>query len=369
MSKINTPISFKYSIIFAMRHKPLHHFSNTLALKLSITLSIFLDCVLLLGYVYGNRIGDSIGLRLIYAFLSDVVLFYSLYSFAFKIIQLDIKKNAKFSYIILGSFAIVAVLNSIFTKGSIHLFHSSLVSTNFLIVGNIMKDLIVMLIVLLSTLLLHSIIQRQQMLLENERLTVDNIRIRYEMLKKQVDPHFLFNTLNTLDGLIGIDVNKAHEYVQNLSQVFRYTIGNKEIVHLDEELDFTESYARLMKIRYGDNLQIKYNIDDKYRNYYIIPVSLQLLVENAIKHNVVSSKHPLLITIETTPNDSIRVTNTIQPKSDVEHGEGIGLANLIERYELLFHKEVIITKTNIFCVEIPLNKQQVDHPIKNTKQK
>ena len=189
------------------------------------------------------------------------------------------------------------------------------------------------------------------------------------MLKKQVDPHFLFNTLNTLDGLIGIDVNKAHEYVQNLSQVFRYTIGNKEIMHLDEELDFTESYARLMKIRYGDNLQIKYNIDDKYRNYYIIPVSLQLLVENAIKHNVVSSKHPLLITIETTSNESIRVTNTIQPKSDVEHGEGIGLANLIERYELLFHKEVIITKTNIFCVEIPLNKQQLDHPIKNTKQK
>ena len=140
-------------------------------------------------------------------------------------------------------------------------------------------------------------------------------------------------------------------------------------MHLDEELDFTESYARLMKIRYGDNLQIKYNIDDKYRNYYIIPVSLQLLVENAIKHNVVSSKHPLLITIETTSNESIRVTNTIQPKSDVEHGEGIGLANLIERYELLFHKEVIITKTNIFCVEIPLNKQQVDHPIKNTKQK
>jgi len=78
-----------------MRHKPLHHFSNALALKLSITLSIFLDCVLLLGYVYVNRIGESIGLRLIYAFLSDVVLFYSLYSFTFKIIQLDIKKNAK----------------------------------------------------------------------------------------------------------------------------------------------------------------------------------------------------------------------------------------------------------------------------------
>ena len=140
-------------------------------------------------------------------------------------------------------------------------------------------------------------------------------------------------------------------------------------MHLDEELDFTESYALLLKIRYGDNLQIQYNIDDKYRSYYIIPVSLQLLVENAIKHNVVSSKHPLLITIETTPNDSIRVTNAIQPKSGVECGEGIGLANLTERYELLFQKEVIITKTDVFSVEIPLNKHQIDHPIKNPTQK
>lgn len=365
MSKINTPINFKNSIIFAMRHKPLHHFSNALALRLSITLSIFLDCVLLLGYVYGNRIGESIGLRLIYAFLSDVVLFYSLYSFTFKIIQLDIKKNAKFSYIILGSFAIVAVLNSIFTEGSIRFFPSSLISANFLIVGNIMKDIIVMFIVLLSTMLLHSIIQRQQILLENEKLVADNIRIRYEALKNQLDPHFLFNSLNTLDGLIGNDDEKAHEYVQNLSQVFRYAIGNKEITHLSDELDFTKSYALLMKIRYGDNLQIQYNIDEKYRNYFIVPVSLQLLVENAIKHNVISSRHPLQITIETTLHDTIRVLNAIQPKSGVEHGEGIGLANLTERYEILFQKEVIITKTDVFCVEIPLIKQQSDNTIKN----
>ena len=369
MSKINTPNNFKYSIISAMRHKPLHHFSNTLALRLSITLSIFLDCVLLLGYVYGNRIADSFGLRLIYAFLSNVVLFYSLYSFAFKIIQLDIKKNAKFSYIILGSFAIVAVLNSIFTEGSIHFFPSSLISVNFLIVGNIMKDLIVMLIVLLSTMLLHSIIQRQQILLENERLIADNIRIRYEALKNQLDPHFLFNSLNTLDGLIGNDDEKAHEYVQNLSQVFRYTIGNKEIMHLNEELDFTESYALLMKIRYGDNLQIRYNIDEKYLNYYIVPVSLQLLVENAIKHNVISNRHPLLITIETTQNDTVKVLNAIQPKSGVEYGEGIGLANLTERYEILFQKDIIITKTDIFCVEIPLIKQQVNNTIKSPRLK
>jgi LytS/YehU family sensor histidine kinase len=185
------------------------------------------------------------------------------------------------------------------------------------------------------------------------------------VLKNQVDPHFLFNSLNTLDGLIGMDDDRAHEYVQNLSQVFRYAIGNKEIARLDEELNFTESYALLMKIRYGENIQIQYNIEEKYRLWYIMPISLQLLVENAIKHNVISSKHPLVITIETTPNDSIRVLNAIQLKKEAEPGEGIGLANLTERYELLFQKEVSITITDIFSVEIPLIKELADTKLKN----
>jgi hypothetical protein len=339
-----------------MRNKTFHPFSNMLAFRLSLTLSIFLDSLLLIGYVYSNKMEHSFELRMIYAFLTDIVLFYSLYSFSFKTIQLNINKKVKFKYIILGSMAIAGVLNLIFTEGSIHLFHSSLVPVNFQVIGNILKDLIVLLIVLLSTSLLQSISQRQLILIENERLTADNIRIRYEVLKNQVDPHFLFNSLNTLDGLIGMDDNRAHDYVQNLSRVFRYAIGNKEVMHLDEELDFTESYAHLMKIRYGENIQIQYNIAEKYRTWYIMPISLQLLVENAIKHNVISTKYPLIITIETTPHDTISVCNVIHAKKEAESGEGIGLANLTERYQLLFQKEVSISITDTFCVEIPLIK-------------
>jgi hypothetical protein len=339
-----------------MRNKTFHPFSNMLAFRLSLTLSIFLDSLLLIGYVYSNKMEHSFELRMIYAFLTDIVLFYSLYSFSFKTIQLNINKKVKFKYIILGSMAIAGVLNLIFTEGSIHLFHSSLVPVNFQVIGNILKDLIVLLIVLLSTSLLQSISQRQLILIENERLTADNIRIRYEVLKNQVDPHFLFNSLNTLDGLIGMDDNRAHDYVQNLSRVFRYAIGNKEVMHLDEELDSTESYAHLMKIRYGENIQIQYNIAEKYRTWYIMPISLQLLVENAIKHNVISTKYPLIITIETTPHDTISVCNVIHAKKEAESGEGIGLANLTERYQLLFQKEVSISITDTFCVEIPLIK-------------
>ena len=352
-----------------MKHRAFRPFSKTTAIKLSLFISITLNAILLLGFIYNKKLEAIPVYKLVYMFLTDIVSFYLLYIFIFKIIQLSYNKHRKFLYAIFGSLVITVVLSVAFTVGELLLLPEGLFPANLQITMNLVKDLIILVVVLLSTLLLYSINQRQLTLFENEILIADNIRIRYEALKNQLDPHFLFNTLNTLDGLIGNDDERAHEYVQNLSQVFRYTIGNKEITHLSDELDFTGSYARLMKIRYGDNLQIQYNIDEKYRNYFIVPVSLQLLVENAIKHNVISSRHPLIITIETTPHETIRVQNAIQPKSGVEHGEGIGLANLTERYEILFQKEVVIKKTDVFCVEIPLIKQQTDNTIKNPKLK
>ncbi|NCB85664.1 MAG: histidine kinase [Bacteroidia bacterium] len=353
-----------------MRHRAFRPFSRITAIKLSIFISIILNAIMLLGYAYNSRLDVSLVFKLIYMFLTDILLFYLLYIFIFRIIQLRSKKHVKLLYAISGLLAITVVLSITLTEGEFLLLPDSPFPPGLQITMNLVKDLIILIIVSLSTSLLYSINQRQLTLFENEILIADNIRIRYEALKNQLDPHFLFNSLNTLDGLIGNDDEKAHEYVQNLSQVFRYTIGNKEITHLNDELDFTGSYAQLMKkIRYGDNLQIQYNIDEKYRNYFIVPVSLQLLVENAIKHNVISSRHPLLITIETTPHDTIRVLNAIQPKSGVEHDEGIGLAYLTERYEILFQKEVVIKKTDVFCVEIPLIKQQTDNTIKNPKLK
>lgn len=340
-----------------MKHRAFHPLSNITAIRLSISISIILNAIMLLGYIHSRKWEPTIEIRLVYTFFTDIILLYSLYMFNFGTIQRNWNRHLKFWIVIVGSSVIAVVLSLIFSEGAILLLPMSQIPVNFQIIANIIKDLIIVIIVVLSTSLLHSINQRQLTLFENERLIADNIRIRYEVLKNQVDPHFLFNSLNTLDGLIGIDDEKAHEYVQNLSQVFRYAISNKEIMHLDEELHFTESYAHLMKIRYGNNFQIQYNIAEKYKNYYIMPVSLQLLVENAIKHNVISNKHPLVITIETTPDDTIKVMNPIQLKKEVESGEGIGLANLMERYELLFQKDILITKTDVFCVEIPLIKQ------------
>ena len=181
------------------------------------------------------------------------------------------------------------------------------------------------------------------------------MRAHYEALKNQVNPHFLFNSLNTLNSLIKIDADKAQNYVQQLSSVFRYTLQNQEIITLKEEMDFTQSYCQLMQIRYGENLKFVQQIDEKYYSYKIMPLSLQILVENAIKHNVVSNKHPLTIIIKTTVDDNIIVSNPIQPKIKPEQGNGIGLVNLSERYRLMWKKEISIDKKNdMFEVTIPL---------------
>jgi two-component system, LytTR family, sensor kinase len=346
-----------------MKNKAFNPFTNKSAFTLSLFIGTILNAIMFLGYIY--NINESVDkLRFIYTFPTNILVLYLLYIFSFNAIQKKWKKTARFWFTIIGTVVIAIPLSLILSECFALLMPDNSIFLDKLFIANLIKDLIFVIIVLLSTFLLYTTSERQKTLLENEKLIADNIRIRYEVLKNQVDPHFLFNSLNTLDGLIGMDTDKAHEYVQHLSVVFRYAIGNKEIMQLDDELNFTESYAHLMKIRYGDNFKIQYNIANDYRTWYIMPISLQLLVENAIKHNIISTKYPLTVKIETTANDTIRVSNTIQAKNKAESGSGIGLSNLTERYRLLFQKEISITITDTFCVEIPLIKE-----LENSKKK
>ena len=201
--------------------------------------------------------------------------------------------------------------------------------------------------------------KQQQTAIENRTLIAENMRTRYEALKNQVDPHFLFNSLNTLNTLIKLDADKAQQYVQQLSFVFRYTLQNKEIISLEEELKYTQAYGHLMQIRYGDCLRFEYQIDSRFNAYSIIPLSLQTLVENAIKHNVVSARQPLTIRLVTGDNGTICVSNPIQLKKELESGEGVGLVNLSERYRLMWQKGIVITQNDgIFRVEIVLLKNE-----------
>lgn len=335
----------------------LNPFTHKHAIQLSFFISIILDAILLVGYSYNQKyIGDNLEI-VFFVFLSNGLLLYLLFRINFHIMEVHSKQPLWVWVSFLGSFAFAYIYNVLFCYLSPYVYPVIAKGITQFSRTVLMTDLIATLIVILTTYLLSSVYENQQNILKNEKLVAENIRTRYDVLKSQVDPHFLFNSLNTLDGLISMDTVKAHEYVQNLSSVFRYTIGNKEIIQLGEELDFTEAYIGLMKIRYGDSLHVNILVDNEYKHSYIMPISIQLLVENAIKHNVLSNKQPLVIHIETTRNDTIKIWNKIQPKNAPETGEGIGLSNLAERYNLLFQKEIVISSNDVFCVELPLIKE------------
>jgi len=219
-------------------------------------------------------------------------------------------------------------------------------------------DCSLMAITIMAVYLLRAQFREKVADIENETLRTENIRSRYEALENQMDPHFLFNSLNTLKSLIDVDVNKAGDFIQQLSTVMRYTLKNEEVVTLIQELECVRSYCQMMKMRYGDNLRFEHSIDHyRYDNFHVLPLSIQGLIENAIKHNVISSKQPLTVKIFTDEDKHLIISNRIQPKIGKEEGTGIGLANLAERYRLKWNENVeIFDDGKIFSVTLPLKE-------------
>jgi LytS/YehU family sensor histidine kinase len=289
-------------------------------------------------------------------FIIGVFITILLFEYCFWVFRKKWKVRKKIIVAVCGTFVLTIFLSLVFSKIQITFFQNLPENLqNRFIVISLMVHLVTSFIVILSTETIASVIRNQLVLLENQKLAAENIKNRYQVLKNQLNPHFLFNSLNTLIGIIELDNDKAKEYVEQFSLVFRYSIQNKEITTLDEEVAFTEAFCNLMRIRYGQSLIIECRINSRYRSRLIMPLSLQTLVENAIKHNTVSNRYPLTITIETTDNGTIRVSNKIQPKSEDTSGEGIGLENMNERYKLMYQQEITISATDgIFCVEIPL---------------
>ncbi|MEA5460378.1 histidine kinase [Arcicella sp. LKC2W] len=197
--------------------------------------------------------------------------------------------------------------------------------------------------------------KKNEALLENEQLKHENLLNQLNSLKNQLNPHFLFNSLNTLSWLINEDKERSQLYLQKLSQVLRYSLSMQEqpLVFLKEELTLMDNYIFLLQMRFGENLKIVKHIEgsDKFK---IPPHSLQLLIENAIKHNIVSSLKPLTIKIEVEPEEKIiKISNSINLKLN-SSGTGIGLANLSERFKILVGEEIDISQNEEFTVILPL---------------
>ena len=298
-----------------------------------------------------------IGKVVVHVLLSFVLVF-ALFVYNRRMMALDFsKKWREIFFVILGSLLITTVLSIIF--------YLLIWALDPLVSGPpfpfpIIRDYLVrgyflMAVVILNCYLLRSLYRQRAIAIENEELRTENIRSHYEALKSQLDPHFLFNSMNTLQSLIDIDPSKASDYVQQLSTVLRYTLQSKEVVTLAEEMKCVHDYCSMMQVRYGDNLRFDIRMDKNYDNAKVLPFAVQGLVENAIKHNVISAKQPFVIQIFTTDNDELEIRNVIQPKHKMEADTGIGLANLAERYRLQWDKDVVIRDDGkTFCVTIPL---------------
>ena len=179
-----------------------------------------------------------------------------------------------------------------------------------------------------------------------------------QSLKMQLDPHFMFNNFSTLSELINEDRETATRFLENLSRVYRYMIQNfkKDIISLSDEVAFVKAYCYLIHIRHADNVQIVFDLNEKSLDLYIPPISLQLLVENAIKHNIATKEQPLIITIISNDRQQIKISNNLQRISSTFSATGIGLKNITDRYRILTEKQlpVIEETSTCFCVTLPL---------------
>jgi len=193
-------------------------------------------------------------------------------------------------------------------------------------------------------------------MLKAERLEKENLLAQYETLKTQVNPHFVFNSLNTL--LTMVECNpEAVKYVESLAEFLRYVLQtrDKEVVLLRDELTITNQYLVLQKGRFGDKLRISMDVPEQYYHFAVPPLALQMLLENAIKHNVISKDNNLNIKVYVEDKTYLVVENNINPKKEVENSMGIGLNNIKNRYMFLSGKEVKISEeSGIFKVSLPL---------------
>ncbi|NNV54176.1 sensor histidine kinase [Limnovirga soli] len=193
--------------------------------------------------------------------------------------------------------------------------------------------------------------------LEAEELKRRHAQAELSAIKQQINPHFLFNNLNVLSGLVMQHSNLANDFIEAFSKVYMHilTNQNKELIELNKEVSFLEPYFFLLKQRFPEALQVEIDIPEKYANHYVVPVALQMLVENAIKHNVLSKKKPLLIKIYANGNKTISVINKLQPRQDTGPTSRIGLNNIRKRYLLTANRDINVEKDgNTFTVTLPL---------------
>lgn len=189
-----------------------------------------------------------------------------------------------------------------------------------------------------------------------QKLIAKSANAQFESLKNQLDPHFLFNSLNVLSSLIDENPNQAQKFTASMSKIYRYVLEqkDKELVTVEDEIEFAKTYCDLLKTRFEDSVDFEFDVKKEDLRRFVVPLSLQLLLENCIKHNFATSSKPLLIKVFS-ENDTLCIENNLQTREQMKESAGIGLANIVQRYSLLTKKNVFIEKSeDYFKVKLPI---------------
>ncbi|PKH50766.1 hypothetical protein CXF68_08720 [Tenacibaculum sp. Bg11-29] len=274
-----------------------------------------------------------------------------------KLIKRGWKMNLKL--FILGIFAVVLINNCLyFLLRTIYvtIYHSEFqIFNTFMLELNTLEGFLKGIIIISMLFSLNFFKRWKIEYKENERLKRNELELQNRALKSQLNPHFLFNNLNTLSGLIQQDQSIANDFLKEMSDMYRYILKttDKEVVPLKDEVQFAENYSRLLKKRFGKNFNFSIEINDL--DYMLPPISLHLLLENIVKHNRVDDAHPMSFTIKQDEN-YLSVENKINLKNNVDSTKK-GLYILAEQYKFLTNKNVVISNENkLFLVKLPLLK-------------
>jgi len=191
--------------------------------------------------------------------------------------------------------------------------------------------------------------------IESERQIRKQIELQFEALKTQLSPHYLFNSLNTISLLIYKDQQLAEKFIRKLALTYQYILDSheKKLVPIKEEIEFIHAYTYLIKVRYEESFQIDIKIDPVIERALIPPLSIQILIENAVKHNVLSNEEPLTVTIKNN-NSFLIIENNILKNPSTQHSFRIGHNNIINRYQYFTDKKIAITKSDKYTVQLPV---------------
>lgn len=343
--------------------------------SLGIGLIIFV-IIILLNLIYGEKltIDSQLGKTFFYTILYSISLGYANQMVFVYLDKKFVSERFSLKRMVIGFLSSFVV--TLFVIFLLRIFIEVLIEGNTFYnywsnekLSNYVFAFVMTFIVLLSFYTFYIYKAYNESKIKEQKIIAGTANAKFESLKNQIDPHFLFNSLNVLSSLIEENPDNAQKFTTSLSKIYRYVLEqkDKELVSVEEELAFAKTYMNLLKMRFENS--ISYELPTNYSNSEakVVPLSLQLLLENTIKHNIVSEQKPLYIKIYI-ENNYLVIENNLQKKEVLQDRKGVGLQNIINRYALISERKVLIEESNLFFkIMIPILTKQVSFMETNTR--